>query len=214
MLVPPHLWQQGTKMPKSLFTTGKRPGQSLVAACDIGQPRSRLFFIGDRISGLRFLVDTGAEISVLPPSSVDRRQKQLGSPLQAANGSVINTFGLCSLTLDIGLRRTFRWVFTIAAVSHPILGSDFLSFFNLNVSVRNRRLSDEVTTLAVNGIASRTRPLGIRALLPTSDYERLLSDFPAITRPCSLAATVQHDVTHRIDTTGSPCFRKTSSTCR
>ena len=33
---------------------------------------SRLFFISDRSSGLRFLVDTGAEVSVIPPSRTDR----------------------------------------------------------------------------------------------------------------------------------------------
>lgn len=125
----------------------------------------------------------GTEIRVIPLSAVDRRHKEPGSPLQAANGSVIHTFGLRLLALDIGLGRTFRWVFTIAAVSHPILGSDFLSFFNLNVSARHRRLSDEVTTLAVTGVPSRTRSLGIRALLPPSDYERILSEFSAIKSP-------------------------------
>ena len=33
-------------------------------------PTSRLFHIPDRTSGLRFLVDTGAEVSVLPATHI------------------------------------------------------------------------------------------------------------------------------------------------
>lgn len=195
-------------MPEPLQLGGKRAGQSLVAACDFGQRKSRLFFIRDRVSGHRFLIDTGAEISVVPPSFIDRRQRRLGSPLQAANGSSITTYGLHSLTLDLGLRRTFRWIFTVATVSHPIHGSDFLSFFSLGVSVRHRRLLDETTTLSVSGIASRATSLGIRPVLPSSPYERILAEFPAIMNPCSLTSEVQHDVSHTILTTGPPVFAR------
>ena len=51
-----------------MHTGGKREGQSLVATGATGRSHSRLFYIKDRTSGLRFLVDTGAEVSVLPPS--------------------------------------------------------------------------------------------------------------------------------------------------
>lgn len=183
---------------------GKLHGQSLVAASDIGQPRSRLFFVRDRITGTRFLVDTGAEVSVLPPSHVERRQKSPTSPLQAANGSYITTYGLRSLTLDLGLRRTFRWVFTVASVSYPILGSDFLSYFNLCVHVRHRRLSDETTSLSVHGTVSKQPSVGIRALTPVSPYQHILSEFPTITKTCPIAATPPPDVFHHIVTSGPP----------
>ena len=39
-----------------------------MATGSAGQSHSRLFFIKDHSSGLSFLVDTGAEVSVLPPS--------------------------------------------------------------------------------------------------------------------------------------------------
>ena len=38
-----------------------------------GQQPSRLFYVTDSLTGLRFLVDTGAEISVIPPSASDRK---------------------------------------------------------------------------------------------------------------------------------------------
>ena len=39
-----------------------------MATSDPGTPNSRLFFVYDNTTHTRFLVDTGAEISVLPPA--------------------------------------------------------------------------------------------------------------------------------------------------
>ena len=50
----------------------KHPGHSLVAASDAGLNSSRLFYVRDRLSGRRFLVDTGAAVSIIPPTSLDR----------------------------------------------------------------------------------------------------------------------------------------------
>lgn len=46
-----------------------------------------------------FLVDTGAEVSVIPPSTAEHRLGQVGPTLQAANSTAITTFGSRSLTL-------------------------------------------------------------------------------------------------------------------
>ena len=94
-------------MPTPLFEGGKRFGQSLVAT-NTGQQPSRLFYVTDKHSGYRYLVDTGAEVSVIPPSPTERKHRQERSGLQAVNGTPIATFGSRSLTLDLGLRRTFR----------------------------------------------------------------------------------------------------------
>ena len=89
---------------------------------------SRLFFVVDCVTGTSFLVDTGAEVSVIPPSPADSVRQQGGLVLWAANGTIINTIGTCSHTLDLGLQHQFPfpWVFIAAAVKWPILGMDFL----------------------------------------------------------------------------------------
>ncbi len=74
---------------------------------------------------LSFLVDTGAQVSVLPPTRANRLRKQEGFTLSAVNGTAIATYGTRSLTLNIGLRRTFQWIFVVADVSKPLLGADF-----------------------------------------------------------------------------------------
>ena len=78
-----------------------------------GKPESRLFYVTDRISGTKFLIDTGAEVSVFPPTKSDKRNS---SPytLQAVNKSKIATYGEKSMTIDVGLRRAFKWIFIIA----------------------------------------------------------------------------------------------------
>ena len=105
-----------------MLLVGECQGQSLVATSVAGQqPPSRLFYVTDRVTGLHFLIDTGTEVSVIPPSRSERNHKQDYLSLQAVNGTTISTFGTHSLTLDLGLRRTFRLVFIIASVKSPIL---------------------------------------------------------------------------------------------
>lgn len=101
---------------------------------------TRLFFVTDHTSGVRYLVDTGAEVSVVPPLSMDRTQLQSGLVLCAANDSCISTFGTRSFTLDLGPRQKFPWVFIVAEVKRSILGVDFLGYYNLLVDVTQQRL--------------------------------------------------------------------------
>ena len=95
-------------MQRALFSFGKRPGQQLVAANAAGHTNtSRLFYVYDWSTHFRFLVDTGAEVSVLPPSTTERTCRQ-DYTLKAANGATIVTYGTRSLTLDLGLGRTLH----------------------------------------------------------------------------------------------------------
>ena len=110
---------------------GKQQGQSLVATSVTGRSHSRLFYIIDHNTGLRLLVDTGAEVSLITPSAAERKNPQVGFNLQAANNSPITTYGKRSLTLNFGLIRTFQWPFIIADIKNPILGADFLNHFQL-----------------------------------------------------------------------------------
>ena len=127
-------------MQTSLLESGKRSGRSLAATSVSGLQPSRLFYILDKTTGTRFLVDTGAEVSVLPPSESERRRQSADNfTLQAVNNT---SYGTRSLTLDLGLRRTFRWVFVVANVKHPILGADFLCHFGLLVDMQNHHLAD------------------------------------------------------------------------
>ena len=76
-----------------------------------GLLKCRLLHITDRTNRLTFLVDTGAQVSVAPPTRTDHLRKQEGFALSAVNGTAIVTYGTRSLTLNLGLHRNFRWIF-------------------------------------------------------------------------------------------------------
>ena len=164
--------------------------QQLKATSVSGNPQSRLFYITDRISGTRFLIDTGAEVSVLPPTKTDKKNS---SPytLQAVNKSSIATFGEKSMTIDIGLRRAYIWIFIIAEVPFPIIGADFFSQFSLVVDVKNYKLIDSQTELEISG--NKTSVLSPKPMfsIPETDnvFLDLLSQFPELTR---LSSTLLH----------------------
>ncbi|XP_064482852.1 uncharacterized protein LOC135395685 [Ornithodoros turicata] len=83
------------------------------------------------------------------------------SPTQAVNATPLTTFGEKLVTLNLGLRRPFRWVFTIAQVPHAIIGADSLAHFGLLVDMNCRRLIDTTTNLMVQGAIASTRILDV-----------------------------------------------------
>ena len=70
------------------------------------------------------MVDTGAEVSVFPTTRMAIQTAKPGTSIVTANGSTIQTFGKCTITLRF-VMKLYRWDFTIAEVSHPLLGADF-----------------------------------------------------------------------------------------
>ena len=171
----------------------------LVATGTTGLLPSQLFFITDNYSGYRFLVDTGA-------SRTERKHPQDGCNLLAVNGSAIVTYGKRSLTLNLGLRRTFRWVFIVANVQTPILGADFLRYYSLLVDIKHSRLVDAITQLRVQGITSQVTSPSPSFLpsQPTNIFASIIAKYPAVFQPHLNSHSVVHDITHHIQTSGTP----------
>ncbi|BHF78292.1 hypothetical protein SprV_0602140500 [Sparganum proliferum] len=164
----------------------KPTSQRIDATVFCGSPSSgRTFYVCDNVTHRRFLVDTGDQISVVPPTPVDRRCPSPGLHLQAANCSPISTFGSRSLTLNTGLRRSFSWIFVIADVLHAILGSDFLAEFDLLVDCRRSCLLDRATGLSVRGLTPFNDSCNL-SVLDTGiacPYRDLLLQHPNIIKP-------------------------------
>ena len=158
----------------------------------------RLFHIYDSNSNTRFLVDTGADVCVIPSIRIERSHSPSPCFLQGVDGSQNATYDVCSCTQNIGLRRTFRWVFTIANVKQAILGADFLHHFGLMVDMRHCVLLDLNTHLSIHGILSdpsSSSPSIIRLQLDYTDpYLTILSEFLALTQPYAADRPIKHDV--------------------
>ena len=156
-----------------MFKSGKPAGQRIMATSSAGHQSSHLFYITDQSTNLRFLVDTGAEVSAVPQTRSQQKDHCQGPSLHAVNNTMIATYGTRSLTLNIGLRRMFRWVFIIADISKPILGADFLKHYGFLVDMRSQHLTNSLTQLKVQGNLSQvTSSLVISLLLnqPVLDY--------------------------------------------
>ncbi|GFS98869.1 hypothetical protein TNCV_3528521 [Trichonephila clavipes] len=157
-----------------------------VNATTFSQPHiSRRLFIKDKSSNTAFLIDTGSDVSVLPASLSEKRKGNSIQQLSAANTSPINVYGKRLLTLDLNLRRVFRWPFLIASVSVPIIGADFLYNFNISPDLRNRKLIDNATKISTN----------CKLVSPEVHSIKLVSE-------------VKPNIKHFIETSGPPVFAK------
>ena len=144
-------------------------GQSLVPTSAAGPRTGRLLYITDRKSRLRFLVDTGSEVSIIPPSKSERINQQDTFGLLVANNSPIVTYRTRSLTLNLGLRHTCR-----------------------------RRLVDTRSQLSVQGVLSSS-PSASPTLLPkkpSNDLMAIMAEFPTITQQCSKDHPIKQDITY------------------
>lgn len=162
--------------------------------------------VSDRTTGLSFLVDTGANVSVLPVSEFKGSKSECSDyVLYAANGTKIATFGHKTIVLDLNLRRAFRWTFVIANVNKPIIGADFLSHYGLLVDVSHRKLLDKLTHLhVVASLSNCNEEVSIKTVDEKHPYKHLLNEFSEITKPVTFKDTPVHDVCHYIETTGPP----------
>ncbi|BHF82909.1 hypothetical protein SprV_0802604800 [Sparganum proliferum] len=186
----------------------KPTSQRIDATVFSGSPSSgRTFYVCDKVTRRHFLVDTGDQISVVPPTPVDCRCPSPGLHLQAANCSPISTFGSRSLTLNIGLHRSFS---CDCRCAHAILGSDFLAEFDLLVDCRRSCLLDRTTGLSVRGLTPFSDSCNLSVLDAgiACPYRNLLLQNPNIIKPQFRSGEIQHDVVHHIRTSGPPVFAR------
>ena len=188
-------------MPRSLHL-GKRDRRQPSVNAVAGE--SSLFRVHDVHSGYHYLVDTGAELSLIPPTAFDRKFSPHTDALRAANGTSINTYGHRMQTLRLG-SRNLSWTFTIAEVSQPIIGADFLCHHHLLVDVAQRRLLNALTFETIRA-ATVPHSATIHAIkhADSNDYERLLAERPALLSPTFTDTHPAHGVSHHIQTVGPP----------
>uniref|UniRef100_A0A5S6QIV2 RNA-directed DNA polymerase n=1 Tax=Trichuris muris TaxID=70415 RepID=A0A5S6QIV2_TRIMR len=223
VLLSSKVGSKGPKLPPTLRVSGKRASQPPIAAISAGDRqvntaanfatsrKVHLLYARDRNSGRRFLVDTGAELSVVPPTGIQTRTAVSTRPLVAANNSTIKTYGTCPLQLHFFPHHHFNWTFTVADVSQPLLGADFLRAHSLLVDIENQRLVDAKTFTSINlrrAHLVHAPHLGSIASYANC-YAKLLAKFPAITTPQFAAGNLKHGVAHYIQTLGPPVHART-----
>lgn len=174
----------------------------------VGMLESRRLFVTDRKSKTKYLIDTGADLSVIPPTN---RNKPHTSKMYAANGSEIKTYGTRIISIDFGFRRKMDWEFIIADVTRPIIGADFLSEFHLLVDVGRKKLIDNKTKIEVSGIECTDQHEQIFTFSPSTDdtIKSIVEEFKDLTQPFKVMdSRPKNVVQHHIVTTGPPVYAK------
>ena len=166
-------------------------------------------YVNGHESGAAFLVDTGAEVSVVP---LTFKSSTIPSPLslRAANGSFIKTFGQVSLTINLGPQRVFRWVFIVADVPFAILGIDFLRHFDLLVDTKRQRLFERPANRSIRAFPCRTPAISPVFALPEDScpFSALLQKFPQLLHSGHDTLPAASAVSHHIRTTGPPVYSR------
>jgi hypothetical protein len=168
-----------------------------------------LVFLQDDKSKQNFLVDTGAAVSVLPHTEP---AAPTGPPLAGADGKSIPSWGSVTRTLSFGL-RTFLCTFILAAVSKPILGTDFLAKHRLLVDPAAGQVLD-AETLSPLGSGNHTAATTAAVKTPRSRLaaslchiapavRNLIAQFLAVVGDGSGTPKPTHGVSHSIETSGS-----------
>ena len=166
-------------------------------------------YVADKRNKCKYLIETGAAVSVLHKSCANRTTDAASLPLVAANNITINTYGSSKRVVDVGLKRDYTWNFIVADVQQPIIGADFLIHYSLLVDLRSRCLRDMRTGLAIPASLSSITLLSLnRVDAVHNDYTKLLSQFPELTRPSTKGEAVKHGITHKIVTKGHPVFAR------
>lgn len=164
---------------------------------------SHRLFVFDKSTNQHFLIDTGADLSLFPASSILHNNTD-NIYLFAANGTRIPSYGHKHITLNLGLRRQFPWPFVIAKVSKPILGADFLYHFGLVVDIKRRKLIDTTTNIECVANFSTTEYERISTVNYSDPLAPLLREFIDITKPSPNRKVSSSIVTHHIVTHGPP----------
>ena len=177
-----------------------------------GATNSRLLHIQDRASGRSFLIDTGAEVSLIPASPADHRgavSSTHSAPLVAANGTEIRTYGTCCLPLKLG-NKCFQGSFIVADVNQAILGANFLRANGLLVDLGGQRLVHSATYATIIAPSIMCLPVPLAMTKPpqvNSIYANFLTSRPKLTELTFCKDRIPHGVELCIDTGQSPPIR-------
>ena len=130
-------------MPSRLHLSGKlsEGTDPLINGC-LNTPNNHLLRLYDPLSNTSYLIDTGAEISIVPLKHKNSSVFPSLRNLFAANGTHIPIYGEQIIELSFSLRRLFSHSFIVGDVTQPIIGADFLNKFDLLVDIKQRCLID------------------------------------------------------------------------
>lgn len=170
--------------------------------------------IYDNTTHQKFVVDSGSVISVIPRTCIKAELNETPYKLYAAaNNTVIKTYGQQLITLNISLRRSISWSFTIANVKSAIIGAYLISHNGLIIDLKQKKLIDPTTMIETSGELMETDVSGLCTVnmdenfqtTQRQHYANLLNEYNNITKPTFRKMNdVDTNIAHYIVTKGQP----------
>ena len=114
------------------------------------------------------------------------------------------------MDLNLGLRRSFTYIFIVADVNTAMLGTDFLQAFGLVVDMTGQCLRDPDTQLAICSVVKAGTSVGPQVAHANLDdaFLRLLKEYPSISVPSFHKEVLPHSMTHYIERKAHPSIVK------
>ena len=187
---------------------GKRQRQPLTGAISAGDNQ---IFAQDELSGLTFLVDSGANVSLLPATAADKVSGNVGPPLLSVQSLAVRSYGYRRRQIALsGHRFTVDFVIADIEPDQGILGADFLRQYHLLPDCNGPHIlkADTMAVIPCARLPSRTAAARISRVDATSRFHRLLTDRPKLITPTFHSKEPAHGVELQIKTDGQPVFAK------
>ncbi|QQP39551.1 Putative tick transposon, partial [Caligus rogercresseyi] len=154
---------------------------------------SNFLLMKDTNNLITFLVDTGAQVSVIASKDCKNYIKEKMQPIFGYGGNPIEVMGTKTLRIQIKDLGTFQWKFLVVSRGRPIMGADFLHFYKISVDLFNKKLYQNDPCV----ISDISTTQWVKSQCPEIfDCKRFTESHPA------------HGVEHHIATKGPPCFAK------
>ena len=167
--------------------------------------------IEDRNTGIRFRIDSAADVSVYPVSHDMSNSTPKTQSLIAANGTQITTWGRKNIKLHFGVGngRAFTQEFYVANVTEPILGADFFINNKLVIDLANSCLLDihDATSIKIIPCTRSNDTISGLHLQLISEFGQIVQEFPEVL-VSNFTGINKHGIEHHIVTSGAPVHAK------
>lgn len=168
----------------------------------------------DRQLKCLFLIDSGSDVSLIPARFQKDPlfcQQPYQFQLEAANQQPIKAYGTLTVTLRLGLTRSFEWPVIVADVPYGILGADFLATFHLVPDLSRRQLVDTLNLTSVSAHHRSSSGATVHEVHTTSIdpvMVPIFAEFPGLTRPLKKLQVPKRTTVHPIEIVGPDVHAK------